>query len=219
MRWEQRVEVPLLVLTAAFIVAYAWIVIDSQIPPTLEAFLRVVSWTTWAAFAVEFVIRICLARRRLRYVVRHWYDVLLVALPMFRPLRALRLVGMLRVLDRVFQRRLIGRTGVYIVVIAVFCIVFGALGVLDAERGAAGASITTLPDALWFAFATTTTVGYNDMTPVTSLGRLIAGALMVARVTLLGAVTATMAAWLMSAMEDRRREQAEAEEQAKADEH
>jgi voltage-gated potassium channel len=72
-----------------------------------------------------------------------------------------------------------------------------ALAVLDAERSAPGATITTFGNALWWAFVTITTVGYGDFTPITITGRLIAGALMLGGVALLGIVTATLASWIV----------------------
>jgi len=38
----------------------------------------------------------------------------------------------------------------------------------------------TVPQAMWWAVATLTTVGYGDVTPITPLGKLLAGAVMVA---------------------------------------
>jgi voltage-gated potassium channel len=35
---------------------------------------------------IDFVVRLGLADQRLRYLVRHWYDVLVLALPLLRPL-------------------------------------------------------------------------------------------------------------------------------------
>jgi voltage-gated potassium channel len=45
----------------------------------------IISWTVWAAFAIDFAIRIWLADQRGSYILRHWYDVLLVAIPLLRP--------------------------------------------------------------------------------------------------------------------------------------
>ena len=55
----------------------------------------------------------------------------------------------------------------------------------------------TLPDALWWAVTTVTTVGYGDRYPTTTTGRLIAVGLMVVGIALPGVVTATIAAWFL----------------------
>ena len=48
------------------------------------------------------------------------------------------------------------------------------LGLLTwVERGEANATITTLPTALWYSLVTLTTVGYGDLYPVTSAGKVI----------------------------------------------
>ena len=99
-QWEHRSEVPLLLLAVAFLVAYVWPVLDPEIPSNARTFLDIVSWTVWAAFAIDFAIRIALADRRWPYIVRHWYDVLLVAIPLLRPMRLLRLLAFVRVLNR-----------------------------------------------------------------------------------------------------------------------
>lgn len=53
--------------------------------------------------------------------------------------------------------------------------------------------------AIWWAFVTVTTVGYGDIYPVTTEGRIVAGALMMVGISVLGAVTATAASWLIRA--------------------
>lgn len=77
----------------------------------------------------------------------------------------------------------------------------GALAVLDAERGAPEANITTLRDALWWASTTVTTVGYSDRFPVTGEGRLVPVVLMVLGIGHVGTVTA-VAAWLLGRVSD-----------------
>lgn len=66
-RWERRAEVPLLLLALAFLVAYAWPVLDPRVDPSLGTFLDWVSWSVWAAFAVDFAVRLALAPRRIQY--------------------------------------------------------------------------------------------------------------------------------------------------------
>lgn len=81
---------------------------------------------------------------------------------------------------------------------AVALLVFvAALAILDAERGHPDANISTFSDAAWWAMTTITTVDYGDRFPVTGTGRLVAAAIMVAGIAVLGVVTASVAAWFV----------------------
>ena len=137
-RWERRAEVPLLLLALAFLVAYAWPVLDPRLDPTVETFLGFVSWTVWVAFALDFAVRLALAGDRRRYALRHWYDVALIALPVLRPLRLLRLLAFLRILNSGAVGNLAGRVTTYVIGAAVMSVGLGAVAVLDAEQDAKG---------------------------------------------------------------------------------
>ena len=65
------------------------------------------------------------------------------------------------------------------------------------EQNTPGANITAFADALWWAVATITTVGYGDFYPVTQLGRFVAAGLMIGGIAVLGIVTAAVASWLV----------------------
>ncbi|WP_082592416.1 potassium channel family protein [Phycicoccus sp. Soil803] len=207
-RWERRVEVPLLLLALAFLVAYAWPVLDPRLDPTLDVFLGYVSWTVWAAFALDFAVRLALAQDRRHYALQHWYDVALIALPVLRPLRLLRLLAFLRILNRSAAGNLAGRVTTYVIGAAVMAVGLGAVAVLDVEQDAKGANITTIGDALWWASTTVTTVGYGDRYPVTTTGRVIAVALMIVGIALVGAVTASIAAWFVASLDKDQRTKA-----------
>jgi voltage-gated potassium channel len=196
-RWERTSEVPLLLLAAAFLVAYAWPILDPRLDPDLETVCEVASWTVWAAFAVDLVIRLSLAEDRRHYAWRHWYDVALIVLPVLRPLRLLRLLAFARILNRSAVGGLAGRVSVYVAGTAVLAVALGALAVLEAERGAEGGNITSAGDALWWAATTVTTVGYGDRYPVTTTGRLVAVALMLVGIAVVSSLTAVIASWLV----------------------
>jgi len=132
-----------------------------------------------------------------------------VALPLLRPLRLLRLVTLLSVLNRYAGGSLRGRVAVYVAGSTALVLFVSALAVLDAERGAEGANIAGFTDALWWAMTTVTTVGYGDRFPVTPTGRVVAGGLMLAGIALLGVVTASLASWLIERV-------AQVEEQSQA---
>jgi voltage-gated potassium channel len=147
-RWERRSEVPLLLLALAFLVAYAWPVLDPRIDPTLATFLDYISCTVWAAFAIDFAVRLALASERGSYALRHWYDVALIALPVLRPLRLLRLLAFLRILNRSAVGNLAGRVTTYVIGAALMAVGLGAVAALDAEQDAPDANITSI--AAWF---------------------------------------------------------------------
>jgi voltage-gated potassium channel len=158
----------------------------------------VVTWVAWAAFAIDYAARVALSGRdRRRYVVRHLADLVVIVLPLLRPLRLLRLVTILGVLHRRAGSSLRGRVAVYVVGATTLLAFVGALAMLDAEREAPEANITTFGDAIWWSAATITTVAYGDRYPTTSAGRTIALGLMLAGIALLGLVTATLASWII----------------------
>jgi voltage-gated potassium channel len=77
-------------------------------------------------------------------------------------------------------------------------IVYAAsLAILDVEGTHPESKIHTLGDALWWATTTVTTVGYGDLSPVTPMGKLVAVALMIGGIALVGSVTATLASWIV----------------------
>lgn len=199
-RWERRTEVPLILLALAFLVAYAWPILDPRLDPTTRDALDVTGWAVWVAFTIDFAIRLVLADNRRTYAIRHWYDVALIALPLLRPLRLLRLLAFARMLNRGVASGLTGRVTAYVVGAAVAAVGLGALAVLDAERPDRDANIRTFGDALWWATTTVTTVGYGDLYPVTTTGRLLAVALMLVGIAVVGSVTAAVATWFVSAV-------------------
>ena len=196
-RWERRTGWPLTAASVLFLAAYAAPIIRPGLAPAVLSACHVVIVTTWALFVGDLVIRVALAEHRGRYLVRHWFDVVVLAVPVLRPLRLLRLVTLLNVLNRHAVNGLRGRIALYAGAASLLLGFCGALAVLDAERGHPGANIETFGDAAWWAVVTMTTVGYGDRYPVTVEGRFAATVLMLGGVALLGTVTATLASWLV----------------------
>ena len=193
-QWERASEWPLIVVSILFLAAYSAQVLAS------EAVAQVAGWfmmTTWALFFIDYGVSLWLAPRRLNWFFRHLHELAIVVLPMLRPLRLLRLVTLIGVLQRVAGNALRGRVVTYVIAASGLLTYIGALAMYDAEKIAPGASIQSFADAAWWAIVTITTVGYGDLSPVTATGRLIAVGLMIGGIALLGIVTATLASWLV----------------------
>ncbi len=78
----------------------------------------------------------------------------------------------------------------YLLVTAGIVVIAGTVIMYNLEKGAENSQMTTLLDALWWCVATVTTVGYGDVVPVTSLGRIVALVYMFFGITL---ITTTLA--------------------------
>jgi voltage-gated potassium channel len=112
-------------------------------------------------FVVEFFARVVLAERRVEYA-GHVPDVQGVTLAVLRPLRLLRFLVLLRMINRRATASLHGRIVAYVVATAGLVLLISALAMLDAERHNPQADINTFGDALWWAVTTMSTVGYAD---------------------------------------------------------
>jgi voltage-gated potassium channel len=122
---------------------------------------------------------------------------LILLLPMARPLRALRMIAMISALNRRMCGGFRGKVAVYVMATMLLVGTVASLAVLDAERYAPHATITTFGDAVWWTLSTIATVGYGDLYPVTTEGRVVASTLMISGIALLGVVTGPFATWFV----------------------
>lgn len=198
--WRRWTDWPLTGLAAVFLAAYAVQVLHVSASAGARTALEIVIWATWALFVVDYVVRFCLARHKVRFVLRNPFDLLVVVLPMLRQLRVLRIVTVMTLLNRRLVRSLQQRVSLYASGATLLLGLCASLAVLDAERAAPESTITDYPDAVWWTLTTITTVGYGDRYPVTPEGRLVAAALMIGGIALLGVVTGLVASWFVRMM-------------------
>jgi voltage-gated potassium channel len=139
-----------------------------------------------AIFLAEFFARLWDAPSRVEYFRHHWID-LASSIPLIGGLRGLRLLSLLRlgavmriisVVDREADEHGIVRHSLWFVGPCLIFIWFVAGMLFWHFEHDVNAKIVTFGDALYWAFITTTTIGYGgDITPVTSEARIVAGLL------------------------------------------
>ncbi len=167
-----------------------------------------------ALFASRFFWELYRAPIRRKFLRWGWLD-LVAATPEIEYLRGLRLARIV-ILVRLLRSTasaahelaaILKLDRAYTVMTATFAIgiasMLGAAFVLlGVEAHAPGSNINTAGDALWWSLVTITSVGYGDYFPVTTVGRIVAGWLMVVGLGLVGSTTGLIASWIGG---DRRR--------------
>lgn len=86
---------------------------------------------------------------------------------------------------------------IYIATVGGMVIMAGALGFHYMEAGV-NPNVHSLWDSFWWTVVTLTTVGYGDIYPVTTGGRILAIFLMLGGIATFSAVTATIGAYLVN---------------------
>ncbi len=215
--WQKYSEWPLVGAAFLFLAAYSILVI-AEPPDPYAAALTFLVGATWLAFGVDYIVKLLLAPQRGRWFVRHPMDLLMVVLPVARPLRLLRPFTLRRVMERAPGTAIRARVMAYVLVSAILLIYTVALSVLNFEKGAPHANITTMGDSLWWAVVTITTIGYGDFYPVTVPGRWAASALMVGGFAVLSMVTAAVSSWLVESVTAATNERKKADELTGAEE-
>jgi voltage-gated potassium channel len=198
LRYQARLERPLLVATLLFLAAICVPVIWPDLGRGAELALNVINYVVWALFALDYLVRLRLAPQKWRFVRRHPFDLIVVLVPFLRPLRLLRLFSLIGSIARRSKEGLVKELAKYVTAITAATAFLGAVASLAAERGKEGSTINSFWDALWYSTDTMTAVPYGDIYPVTPMGRLVSVFLQIAGLVLVGMVTGAIAAWMVS---------------------
>lgn len=181
----------------------------TTLQPETVGVLEYTDYAVCVAFFGDFIWSLWRAPNRRRYLITWgWLD-LLSSVPavdvlrwgrLARVLRILRVVRGLRaskLLAAMILRRRAENVFLAASLVAAMLLVFSSVAILHFET-VAESNIRTAEDALWWAFATITTVGYGDRFPVTPEGRFVAAILMCAGVGLFGTFSGFLASWFLS---------------------
>ena len=184
-------------LALAFLFAFSYPAFVDPVPTSTQTLLNIVQWVSWIAFAADLIYGLSTAESKKKYLKNHPLEIAAVLLPFLRPLRLMRVIS---IGGLAIQKVAIGRQlGITIKVFltSIFVAYISAVQITITERGAEGSNIKNFGDGLWWAVTTVTTVGYGDRYPTTTQGRFLAAATMIMGISLMGVITASVAAWFI----------------------
>jgi len=207
-RFERRTAFPMMILALA-IIPLLVLPLVFELTPSVESTFFALDWFIWAAFALEYGVRLYLAPRKRHFVTHNVIDLVFVLIPFLRPLRIVRsarsfrllramrgTVILLRAVDAVQDVLKKHKLG-YTLVIALVVVVGSGLLVTEFEQSNPDRNIQSIPDGLWWAVTTVTTVGYGDRFPITAIGRGIGTVVMILGIGLFGLLAATLASFFV----------------------
>lgn len=158
-------------------------------------------------FLTDFFVRLYSAPSKSKFLRWGWIDFVssIPMLSIFRVGRVVRIVRVFRILRafrstenlvRYFLHHRKVTSLAAVAAISFIVMVFSAIAVLNFEDSP-DANIKDAGDAFWWAFVTMTTVGYGDKYPLTTEGRIIACALMIAGAGLFATLTGFIASMFL----------------------
>jgi voltage-gated potassium channel len=192
----------LTVLALAFLIAFSYPAFVDPIPTSTQTLLNIVQWVSWIAFAIDLIYGLSKSENKVKYLKKHPLEIAAVLFPFLRPLRLMRVIsfGGLAI-----QKIAIGRQfaiTIKVLIASIFIAYISAVQITISERAVEGSNIKNFGDGLWWAITTVTTVGYGDRYPTTAEGKLLAVVLMFMGISLVGVITASVAAWFVKMGQD-----------------
>ncbi|MBU2039658.1 MAG: potassium channel family protein, partial [Gammaproteobacteria bacterium] len=191
----------------AFWIVFEWYLearADGPLPYTY-----ITDWFLWTFFLLETLVLTAVVDDKARYLRNNWSNLVIViagmpllwqAFPHAGGLRALRLLAMFTMLMNMsgsFQK-IMGRNhlGPTLMVSFIIIIMAGTLmAVIDPN-------VQTPMDGIWWAWVTVTTVGYGDIVPGSTAGRLFGSVLILMGIGLFSMMTASFSAFFMQQEEE-----------------
>lgn len=164
-------------------------------------------------FLLEWLMRLSFAKEKKRFVKSYWWE-LLASIPVttnatqaLRAIRLLRVIRVVRLGARVSQiaqaSKQLAKYSYLITISVVFLSVsFASSLAFNVFEKGVNPNVHNLWDSFWWSIVTATTIGYGDIYPQTTGGRITAIFLMMFGIGSLGVLTANVANTLIKQNKD-----------------
>ena len=157
---------------------------------TTRKILKTIEVVTVGIFTVEYIVRLAVADKKLRFAFSFFGIVdLLAILPFYlalgidlRSIRAFRFFRLFKIFELSLFSRAITRYRkaflyareelILFGIISVIILFLSSVGIYYFESKAQPDTFSSIPDALWWSIVTLTTVGYGDAYPITAGGKI-----------------------------------------------
>jgi len=186
-----------------------------------ESLLKATEWVVTGIFTLEYLTRILIVKKPLKYIFSFFGIIdLLSIMPTFLSLfigvnhgltviRALRLLRIFRVLHLpkyLNESKTIGlaliksrhKISVFFFTIVVLVLIIGTIMYLVEGKES---GFTSIPQSVYWAIVTITTVGYGDIAPITVTGKVIASFMMIIGYAIIAVPTGIITAQLTNTKE------------------
>ena len=204
LRWARYLELPAIAIALCIIIFWHMETRNGSLP----LYGRILDSAVWLYFVGETAWLTYLVDQRARYLRNNWLNLLIIVLgvpvlwgyyPYATGLRSLRLLIFISLLLPLAStlRKILARNhlGLTLLVSAFVVFISGyIIAGIDPH-------IKSPADGIWWAIVTVTGVGYGDIVPITTEGRVFATLLILAGVGLFSVVTANLSVFFISRAE------------------
>ncbi len=194
----KRFDVILLVL-----ILFSMVLVVLQSIPAIEARYKLIlyyaEWVITILFTIEYILRLLAVKKPLKYadsfygvidllsILPSYISILFPQAQYLLVIRSLRLMRVFRIFKlarfvtesmsivqamKASARRIM----VFLAFVMLLCIILGSM--MYAIEGPFNQKFDSIPQSVYWAIVTITTVGYGDISPVTPLGKMVASLIM-----------------------------------------
>lgn len=193
-----------IILISSIIVSVLMVILESMhlFSPTAYWILRLLEYLLTLFFTIEYLARIYCLKNPRKYIFSFFG---LVDLLVIRAFRLIRIFRIFKLFSFISEGNLLLRSlrisapkiSVFFFFVLILVTSMGTVMYMI-EGDVPGTEFNNIPNSIYWAIVTMTTVGYGDITPVTPVGRFLSAIIMLTGYTIIAVPTGIVSAAMVS---------------------